>query len=77
MQSNGDISAMIVTYNLVVGILIMLASPQIAAFAEYASRTHRVTLRRYTQIGTFTIGAVWALLSGFIYVAWHIFRIGL
>ncbi len=68
---------MIVTYNLVVGVLIMLASPQIATLTGYASRTHRVILKRYTQIGTFTVGAVWALLSGFIYVAWHIFRIGL
>lgn len=77
MQNSGDFSAMIVTYNLVVGILIMLASAQIAVFAEYASRTHRVRVKRYTQIGTFTVGAVWALLSGFIYVTWHIFRIGL
>ncbi len=68
---------MIVTYNLVVAILIMLASPQIASIAGYASRTYRVTLTRYTQVGTFTIGAVWALISGFIYVAWHIFKIGL
>jgi len=71
-----DFGAIIVTYNLVVAVLIMLASPQIASIAEYASRTYRVTMTRYTQVGTFTIGAVWAL-SGFIYVAWHIFRIGL
>ncbi len=77
MQSTSDISSMIVAYNFVVGVLIMLASRQIAVFAGYASRTHRVSITRFTHTGTFTIGAFWALLSGFIYVVWHVFRIGL
>lgn len=67
---------MIVGYNFVVSVLLMLASPQIGAFAGYASRAHRVKLIRYTQVSAFTIGAVWAALSGSIYLFVHILRFG-
>lgn len=67
---------MIVGYNFVVSVLLMLASPQIAAFAGYASLTHKAKLIRFTQVSTLTIGAVWATLSGSIYVFVHMLKFG-
>lgn len=67
---------MIVLYNLVVGILIMLSSEKLAAFAGSVNRGHAAKITRYTQVSTFTFGAVIAALSGFIYVAFHLLKIG-
>ena len=76
MQQTGDVSSMIVAYNFVVSVLLMLASPQIAEFAGYASRVHRTKLIRFTKVSTFTIGAVWAALSGSVYVLVHMLNFG-
>ncbi len=76
MQPQTDFSTMIVLYNLVIGVLIMLASEKLAAFAGSINRDHTVKITRYTQVSTFTFGAVVAALSGFIYVAFHLLKIG-
>jgi len=55
-----DPSSMILTYNLVIGILIMLASPQLASFAGRIGPR----LARYTQVSSFTFGAAVAALHG-------------
>ena len=74
-MQTADISTMIVLYNLVIGVLIMLSSSKIASFARHASRAHGPKLARYTQVSTFTFGAVVASLSGFIYIAFHLLKI--
>lgn len=71
-----DFSSMIVLYNLVIGVLIMLSSPQIASFAGHISKVHGRKFARYTLVSTFTFGAVAATISGLIYVAFHLLRIG-
>jgi len=67
---------MIVLYNLVIGVLIMLSSEKLAALAGSVSRGQAVKISRYTQVSTFTFGAVVAALSGVIYVAFHLLKIG-
>lgn len=72
-----DYSSMIVSYNFVVGVLLMLSSQRIATLAGNVNNGHRTQIVRFTQLSTFTLGATWAALSGFIYVVWHVLRIGL
>lgn len=72
----GDISAMIVGYNFVVGVLVMLASEKVGAYAGLLNRAHRDGIMRLTRLSVFTFGAVVAVLSGGIYVLVHRLHIG-
>jgi hypothetical protein len=72
-----DLGAYIVAYNFVVGVLVMLSSEKVAAYAGNVSRTHRQTITKLTHTSVFTFGATVAVLSGFVYVAFHMLRIGL
>jgi hypothetical protein len=71
-----DISAMIVGYNLVVGLLIMLASDKLAGYAGHINKTYREKIVRLTRLSTFTFGSAVATLSAFIFVAFHLLRLG-
>ena len=71
-----DVSAMIVLYNLVIGILIMLSSEKVAILAGNISRSRGQSITRLTQLSTFTFGATVAVLSGAIYLLFHVLRIG-
>jgi len=71
-----DVSAMIVLYNLVIGILIMLSSEKVAILAGNISRSRGQSITRLTQLSTFTFGATVAVLSGSIYLLFHVLRIG-
>lgn len=71
-----DFGSIIVSYNFVIGVLLMLSSQKVATLAGNVNKAHRPQIVRITQVSTFTIGAVWAVLSGFIYVAFHILKIG-
>ena len=71
-----DLSGTIVMYNLVIGLLIMLSSDKVAAFAGCLKSSHRQTIVRLTQVSTYTFGAVVAFLSASIYVLFHILRLG-
>lgn len=68
-----DLGAMIVIYNLIIGVLLMLASDKIASYARRLSDT----FGRYARVSLFTFGSCVAVLSGTMYLAFHIFRIGL
>ena len=72
-----DYSAMIVGYNFVVGVLVMLSSQKIGAYAGYVNKAHADRIERYTRLSTLTFGACVAALSTWIYLAFHILRIGL
>ncbi len=72
----GDISALIVGYNFVIGVLVMLASEKVGSFAGLVNRTHRDGIARLTRISVFTFGAAVAVLSGGIYVLVHRLHIG-
>lgn len=71
-----DYSGMIVTYNLVIGVLLMLASDKVGYYAGHVSKPHRATVARFTRLSTLAFGSCVAALSAFIYIAFHILRIG-
>ncbi|CAN5388819.1 hypothetical protein BH10ACI3_BH10ACI3_16210 [soil metagenome] len=72
-----DFSTYIVLYNLVIGVLMMLSSYKVAELAGSVNEAHAATITRLTHTSVFTFGACVALLSGFIYVAFHLLVIGL
>ncbi len=71
-----DFSSVIVGYNFVIGVLIMLSSQKLASYAGHFNRNYRQKIVRLTHVSTFAFGAVVAALSGIIYVAFHMLRLG-
>ena len=71
-----DVSAMIVAYNFVIGILVMLSSEKLAVYAEHISKSHREQIARLTRVSTFAFGSCVAVLSAAIYVVFHLLKIG-
>ena len=71
-----DLGSIIVSYNFVIGVLIMLSSQKIATLAGNVNKAHRMQIVRMTHVSTFAFGASVAVLSGAIYVAFHLLRIG-
>jgi len=68
-----DFGATIVVYNLLIGILLVLASDKIAAAAKFlGTRT-----QRYAKVSLFTLGSCIAAVSGSVYIAFHVLRIGI
>ena len=72
-----DFSVYIVVYNFVIGILIMLSSEKVAAYAGFLNPSHRQTITRLAHTSVFTFGAAVTFLSGLVYIAFHLLRIGL
>ena len=70
-----DLSGMIVLYNFVIGVLIMLSSDKVAAFTGYFNKSYRARVVRLTRVSTLAFGACVAVLSGSIYVAFHVLKI--
>ncbi len=68
---------MIVMYNLIIGILVMLSSEKLGVYAGYINKTHRDRIMRLTRVSTFTFGACVALLSGSLYVLFHMLKLEL
>jgi hypothetical protein len=71
-----DLGAAIVVYNLIIGVLLMLAGDKIAAYAGAFSGTGRATVTRLTRTSIRTLGACIAFVSGSIYIVFHVLRIG-
>ena len=71
-----DVSAMIVGYNFVVGVLIMLSSEKLGAIAGHASKLYEVKIARFTRISVLTFGSTVAVLSAMIYILFHWLKIG-
>ena len=72
-----DIGAYFVVYNFVIGVLLVIASEKLGAYAGFLSSAYREKVTRLTQITAFTFGSTVAGLSAAIYVAFHLLRIGL
>lgn len=67
-----DVSAMIVGYNFVVGVLLMFASGRMASFLSgFGERAVR-----YTSLSVFTFGSCVAAVSGSVYLFVHLLKIG-
>jgi len=71
-----DLSTYIVLYNLVIGVLLALASDKIASFAMHSGPRMGPALQRYVRTGMLTFGASVATLSAAIYVLFHLLRLG-
>jgi hypothetical protein len=69
-----DYSGMIVTYNFVIGVLIMLSSEKLGSYAGLLNKAHRLTIGRLTRVTTFTFGACVAVVAGSVYVVFHMLR---
>ena len=71
-----DVSAIIVGYNFVIGVLIMLSSQKVATYAGYVNKARRTQIVRLTHVSTFTFGACVAVLSGSIYAVFYLLKLG-
>ncbi len=70
-----DPSAMIVTYNFLVGVLVMLSSEKVASYAGYLNKSYQEKIVRVTFVSAFAFGTCLAVFSGLIYVVFHLLRI--
>ena len=70
-----DPSGMIVMYNLVIGLLLMLSSEKIAAFAGHINRSHSQKVTRLTRVSILTFGTAVAGLSAAIYILFHMLKL--
>ena len=68
-----DFSLYIVSYNFVIGVLLMLASEKIGAYAGYFTGSFKEKISRLTRIGTLTFGTCVAVLSGILYLSFYVF----
>jgi hypothetical protein len=69
-----DFGLYIVSYNLVIGVLLILASEKIGVYAGYFMGSYKDKVNRLTHVGVFTFGICVALLSGFVLLFAHILR---
>ena len=71
-----DIGSMIVVYNCIIGILLMLSGDKIAAYAGAVSGPRSATVTRLARTSIRTLGTCIAFVSGSIYIAFYVLRIG-
>ena len=74
-----DLSSYFVIYNFIIGVLLMLSSDNLGRFAavpfgKIPSRAIRV--QRIANIAVMAFGATVAAFCGFIYLLFHLLRIG-
>ncbi len=69
-----DFSFYILTYNFIIGVLLMLSSEKIGAFAGYFTGSFKEKISRATRIGVFTFGACVAVLMFGVYIAAYILK---
>ena len=71
-----DIGAIFLTYDFIVGVLLMLASDRLGTYAGLINKSRRVQIVRLTSVSTFTLGASVAALSATIYLLFYILKLG-
>jgi len=71
-----DFSSVIVIYNFLIGVLVMLSSEKIAAYAGHVHKAYSERIVRLTYVSTFAFGACVTVLSGSIYILFHLLKIG-
>lgn len=69
-----DFSFYIISYNFVIGILLMLSSEKIGAFTGYFAGSYKEKTSRWTRLGVFTFGACVAVLMFGIYIAAYVLQ---
>lgn len=68
-----DFSLYILTYNFIVGVLLMLASEKVGAYAGHFMGPYKQGISRATRIGIFTFGGCIAFISFGVYIAAYFF----
>ena len=64
-----DFSFYILTYNFVIGVLLMLSSEKIGVYAGHFTGSFKEKISRLTRLGIFAFGACVAVLMTGIYIA--------
>lgn len=67
-----DLGQMVVTYNLIIGILVMLASERVGSIAGYLNRVHRERITRFTSLSSFTFGTCVSVISGSVLIVYYL-----
>ena len=75
-MKNVDFSAIIVSYNFVIGVLVYLASERITAFAGVVGISPESNTQRYARTALRAFGGTVAVLSATIYLLFHLLRLG-
>ena len=70
-MSEYDIGYMMITYDIIVGMLLMLASGKIASFATVIGPK----VGRYTKVSVFTLGSCILAISGSLYIMFFVLQL--
>jgi ABC-type dipeptide/oligopeptide/nickel transport system permease subunit len=70
-----DFSIYIVSYNFIVGVLLMLASEKIGVYAGHFTGAFKQRISRLTRIGVLTFGACIVVVCLIAYVGGHLLRL--
>lgn len=70
-----DFGFYILTYNFIVGILLMLASEKISVYAGHFMGLYKEIVARFARVIIFTFGICVAVLSVCIYVAGYLLKL--
>lgn len=70
-----DFGAYIVIYNLIIGLLIMIASEKLGVYAGYLFGPYKQKAARLTHIGALAFGCCVTVLSCGIYLFWHVLKV--
>jgi hypothetical protein len=70
-----DFSFYILTYNFIIGILLMLSSEKIGAFAGYFTGSFKEKVSNAIRLGVFTFGACVAVLMFGVYIAAYVLKL--
>ena len=66
-----DIGLMMVTYDIIIGALLMLASGKIGSFATVIGPK----FGRYTKVSVFTLGSCILAVAGSVYIAGYVLHL--
>lgn len=71
-----DFGSTIVIYNLIIGVLLMLASKSIGSLAGNLGGVFGPRTGHYSHLATLTLGGCITFVSAFIYIVFWVFRFG-
>jgi hypothetical protein len=70
-----NFSLYILTYNFIIGFLLMLSSEKLGAFAGRFTGAYKTRISHAAELGIFTFGASVAVLTFGIYIAAYILKL--
>lgn len=70
-----DFSLIVVSYNLVIGVLLMISSEKIGVYAGYFTGSYKGKVNRLARIAVLSFGSCVAVLSLGILIAGHLLKL--